>query len=40
MIVMAVEEAAQRERVPPRTVWKNVGKLAKALEVHRQEVWA
>ncbi len=40
MIVMAIEEAAQREQVSPRTVWKNVGKLAKTLEVHRQEVWA
>lgn len=36
IIVMAVEEAASRERVPPRAVWRNVEKLAKSLSVHRQ----
>lgn len=40
VIVMAVEEAASREHVPPRTVWRNVGKLAKSLSVHRQGLWA
>lgn len=40
VIVMAVEEAAMREHVPPRTVWRNVGKLAKSLSVHRQGLWA
>lgn len=36
VIVMAIEEAAARGHVPPRTVWRNVGKLAKSLSVHRQ----
>ena len=40
VIVMAVEEAASREHVPPRTVWRSVGKLAKSLSVHRQGLWA
>ncbi len=40
VIVMAVEEAALREHVPPRTVWRNVGKLAKSLSVHRRGLWA
>lgn len=40
VIVMAVEEAASREHVPPRKVWRNVGKLAKSLSVHRQGLWA
>ncbi len=39
IVVMAVEEAAQREHVSPRAIWRNVGKLAKDLEVHRQDVW-
>ena len=39
VIVMAVEEAALREHVPPRTVWRNVGRLAKSLSVHRQGLW-
>jgi transcriptional regulator with XRE-family HTH domain len=40
IVVMAVEEAASREHVPPRQVWRNVAKLAKSLSVHRQELWA
>ena len=40
VIVMAVEEAASREQVPPRTVWRNVFKLAESLSVHRQGLWA
>ena len=40
VIVMAVEEAALSEHVPPRTVWRNVCKLAKSLSVHRQGLWA
>jgi hypothetical protein len=40
VIVMAVEEAASREHVPARRVWRNVGKLAKSLAVHRQGLWA
>lgn len=40
VIVMAVEEAASREHVPPRQVWRNVAKLAKTLAVSRQGVWA
>ncbi len=40
IVVMAVEEAARREQVSPRAAWRNVGKLAQALEVHRQDVWA
>ena len=40
IIVMAVEEAAAHEGVPPRAVWRNVSKLAKSLAVHRQDLWA
>lgn len=40
VIVMAVEEAASREHVLPRTVWRNVEKLAKSLSIHRQGLWA
>lgn len=36
IIVMAVEEAASREHVLPRQVWRNVAKLAKSLAVYRQ----
>lgn len=39
IVVMAVEEAAEREHVSPRVVWRNVGKLARALQIHRQDVW-
>ncbi len=40
VIVMAVEEAASREHVRPRTVWRNVEKLAKSLSIHRHGLWA
>jgi transcriptional regulator with XRE-family HTH domain len=40
VIVMAIEEAASREHVPPRRVWRNVAKLAKTLAISRQGVWA
>ncbi len=40
LVVMAVEEAAARENVSPRTVWRHVRQLATALKVHRQHLWA
>lgn len=40
VVVMAVEEAASREHVPPRQVWRNVAKLAKSLAISRQGLWA
>lgn len=40
VIVMAVEEAAERAHVPPRRVWRNVARLADALAVHRKALWA
>jgi transcriptional regulator with XRE-family HTH domain len=40
VVVMAVEEAAQRAHVPLRRVWRNVAKLAGTLAVHRKAVWA
>ena len=40
IVVMAVEEAASSAHVSPRRVWRNVAKLAKALSVHRQGLWA
>lgn len=40
VVVMAVEEAAERAHVPPRRVWRNVAKLAGALAVHRRALWA
>jgi DNA-binding XRE family transcriptional regulator len=40
IIVMAVEEAASREHVAPRQIWRNVAKLARTLSVHRQDLWA
>jgi len=36
MVVMAVEEAAAKEGVAPKAVWRNVAKLARSLAVHRQ----
>jgi len=36
LLVMAVEEAAQREQVPPRQVWRGVAKLARSLAVQRK----
>ena len=40
LVVMAVEETAAKEKVRPKTVWLNVAKLARTLEVHRQGLWA
>lgn len=40
VVVMAVEEAAAQEGMPPKAVWRNVAKLAKSLSVHRQGLWA
>jgi transcriptional regulator with XRE-family HTH domain len=40
LVVMAVEEAAAKEGVAPKTVWRNVAKLARSLAVHRQGLWA
>ncbi|MBU3693729.1 MAG: helix-turn-helix domain-containing protein [Rhodocyclaceae bacterium] len=40
LVVMAVEEAASKEGVSPRLVWRNLSRLARALGVHRQELWA
>lgn len=40
LVVMAVEEAAAKEGVAARAVWRNVAKLAKSLGVHRQGLWA
>lgn len=40
VVVMAVEEAAQRENVPPATIWTNIGKLGKQLGALRHELWA
>ncbi len=39
IVVMAVEEAAARARLPPRQVWRNVARLAESLSVHRREMW-
>lgn len=39
LVVMAVEEAAALEDVPPRQVWRGVRRLAKDLQVHRQALW-
>jgi hypothetical protein len=36
IIVMAVEEAALREHVAARQVWRNVAKLARSSDVHRE----
>lgn len=40
LVVMAVEEAAANEGVSPKAVWRNLGKLARALAVHRQGLWS
>jgi len=40
IVVMAVEEAASRASLPPRQVWRNVARLAQALSLHRQAMWA
>ncbi|MCU0923322.1 MAG: helix-turn-helix domain-containing protein [Burkholderiaceae bacterium] len=39
LVVMAVEEAAAKEGVAPKAVWRNVAKLARSLAVHRQGLW-
>lgn len=39
VVVMAVEEVARAAHVPPRQVWRNMGKLANALAMHRKELW-
>jgi transcriptional regulator with XRE-family HTH domain len=40
VVVMAVEEAAAHANVPPKTIWRNVAKLAKTASVHRQVLWS
>lgn len=40
LVVMAVEEAAAKEGVAAKAVWRNVAKLAKSLGVHRHGLWA
>ncbi len=39
LVVMAVEEAATNEGLAPKTVWRNVARLARSLAVHRQSLW-
>jgi len=39
LVVMAVEEAAERSQVPPGRVWRNVAKLAGDLAIHRKALW-
>jgi len=38
IVVMAVEEAARRERVPPKRIWRNLGRWAAELRSPRR-VW-
>lgn len=40
LVVMAVEEAAAKEGVAAKAVWRNVARLAKSLGVHRHGLWA
>lgn len=40
LVVMAVEDAAASEGVPPKAVWRNVSKLARSLGIHRKGLWA
>lgn len=40
LVVMAVEDVAAQEHLSPRSVWHNVGKIARTLAVHRQSLWA
>ncbi|QEI06324.1 helix-turn-helix transcriptional regulator [Pigmentiphaga aceris] len=40
VVVMAVEEAAALANTPPKAIWLNVAKLAKAVSVHRQVLWS
>ena len=39
LVVMAVEEAAERAHVPLGRVWRNVAKLAGELAIHRKALW-
>ncbi|HEL2978406.1 TPA: helix-turn-helix domain-containing protein [Stenotrophomonas maltophilia] len=39
MMVMAVEEAAIKAQVAPRSVWRNVAKMACTLSAHRRNLW-
>jgi transcriptional regulator with XRE-family HTH domain len=39
VVVMAVEEAARRQRVPPKRIWQNLARWAAELRSPRQ-VWA
>lgn len=40
LVVMAIEETAQREQVEPIAVWSNVTKLAQQLGAVRSALWA
>jgi hypothetical protein len=40
LVVMAVEDAAASEGVPPKAVWRNVSRLARSLGIHRKGLWA
>ncbi len=40
LVVMAVEEAAAKEGVAPKAVWRSVAKLAQSLAAHRLGFWA
>ncbi|MES2899509.1 MAG: helix-turn-helix transcriptional regulator [Pseudomonadota bacterium] len=39
VVVMAVEETAQQEGVPPATIWVNVSRLARLLDSTRTGLW-
>jgi len=39
LVVMAVEEAAEREHRAPTAIWSNVSLLAKKLSDRRRELW-
>lgn len=39
IMVMAVEEAASGAEVPPRSVWRNVARMAGKLSAHRRDLW-
>ena len=39
-VILNMEEAAAKEGVAPKAVWRNVAKLARSLAVHRQGLWA
>jgi hypothetical protein len=40
VVVMAVEEAAQLESMPPAAIWKHVKEMANTLGSYRRELWA